>query len=401
MFLDLDGFKRVNDSVGHVEGDQLLRRVGALLKLQVGEKGFVARVGGDEFTLLFPDTSGVAAVEVAEGILEALRTPHLVGGQEFIVTTSIGVTVFPHDGEDADTLLRNADVAMYRAKEQGRDNYQLYTSSMTTRIFERLVMESDMRRGLKRKEFVVYYQPQLDANTGEILGVEALVRWQHPERGLILPGEFIPLAEETGLILDLGEHVIRTVCTQAKRWAKKEFPLKRVAINLSAHRFRESQSMEPIHNILSRTGCEPSNVQFEITESALMENREAASEMLNALREMGASIAVDDFGTGYSSLSYLKRLPIDVVKIDRSFIRDITEDHNDRAIVSTVVAMAHGLGLTVVAEGVETEEQLALIRELGCDAWQGFLFSKAVPPEELEALVAKHMSRLKAGAAAD
>jgi diguanylate cyclase (GGDEF)-like protein/PAS domain S-box-containing protein len=398
LFLDLDQFKVVNDTVGHAEGDRLLRQVAERLAGLVREGDTVGRVGGDEFVLLLSETTQVEdAVEVAERILEGLRQPWTLQGQEFRVTTSIGVAMYPGDGEDAESLLRNADTAMYRAKEHGRDNYQLYTPAMNARIAERLALENSLRHGLERGEFVVYYQPQVNIGSGRVAGVEALVRWEHPERGLVLPAEFIPAAEETGLIVPLGEWVLRTACAQNKAWQEEGLPAMRVAVNLSARQFQQRNLMEVVARVLQETGLAPHLLQFEITEGIAMHDVDFTVSMLRRLRAMGVQFAIDDFGTGYSSLAYLKRFPIDAVKIDRSFVSDLTVDADDAAIASTVITMAHSLKLSVIAEGVETEEQLAFLSRRRCDEMQGYLFSRPVPAEEIATMIPpiKRSSRAK------
>jgi diguanylate cyclase (GGDEF)-like protein/PAS domain S-box-containing protein len=385
LFLDLDRFKIVNDTVGHGEGDKLLRRAADRLAGLVREGDTVARVGGDEFAILSSEISHVEdAAQVAERVLANLRRPWLLQGQEFLVTTSIGIAVYPGDGDDADSLLRSADTAMYRAKESGRDNCQLYTPAMNARIVERLALENDLRRGLERGEFVVYYQPQVNIRSGQVVGVEALVRWQHPERGLVLPAEFIPVAEETGLIVPLGEWVLRTACAQNKACQDAGLPPMRVAVNLSARQFQQRNLTDTVAQALEETGLAPDLLQLEITEGVAMQDVDFTITTLQGLREMGVQIAMDDFGTGYSSLGYLKRFPMDAVKIDRSFVRDLTVDPNDAAIATTVITMAHSLKLSVIAEGVETEEQLAFLDEQECDEMQGYLFSKPVPAAVLD-----------------
>ncbi|KKL76526.1 hypothetical protein LCGC14_2044020, partial [marine sediment metagenome] len=402
MFLDLDHFKVVNDTVGHAEGDKLLGSVGERLMSLVREGDTVARVGGDEFVLL---SAGVAhvddAVEVAERVLEGFRRTWVLQGHEFHVTTSVGIAVYPGDGDDAETLLRNADTAMYRAKEHGRDNYQLYTPAMNARIAERLAVENDLRHGLERGEFVVYYQPQVNIGTGRIVGMEALVRWQHRERGLVLPAEFIPVAEETGLIVPLGEWVLRTACAQNRTWQEAGFPPLRVAVNLSARQFQQRNLIETVAQVLKETGLDAHWLQLEITEGVAMQDADLTIAVLRGLRAMGVQISIDDFGTGYSSLSYLKRFPIDVVKIDRSFVRDITVDESDAAIATAVIAIAHNLKLKVIAEGVETEEQLAFLKGRRCDEMQGYLFSRPVPAREFHKMLAQVKRRSRAKVAVD
>jgi diguanylate cyclase (GGDEF)-like protein/PAS domain S-box-containing protein len=393
LFLDLDEFKVVNDTVGHAEGDRLLQQVAEELTGLLRDGDTVARMGGDEFTLVLPEVACVEdAVEVAARVLQRLRRPWLLHGQEFHVTASIGIAIYPGDGEDAETLLRNADTAMYGAKKKGRDNYQLYTPEMNARIAERLALENSLRRGLELGEFVVHYQPQVNISTGQVVGVEALVRWQHPERGLILPGEFISLAEETGLIVRLGEWVLRTACAQNKAWQEAGLPPIRVAVNLSVRQFQERGLMDTVSQVLRETGLDPAFLQLEITEGAAMDDADFTITTLRNLREIGVQIAIDDFGTGHSSLAYLKRFPIDVVKIDRSFVRNLTIDATDAAIATTVIAMARSLKLQVIAEGVETEEQLAFLRAHDCDEMQGYLFAKAVPALTLQGILAQGKS---------
>ena len=388
LFLDLDEFKVVNDTVGHVEGDELLRQVAEGLMGLVREGDTVARMGGDEFTLVLSEVTGVEdAVEVAARVLEHLRRPWLLNGQEFHVSASIGIAMYPGDGEDAETLLRNADTAMYGAKKKGRDNYQLYTPEMNARIAERLALENSLRHALERGEFVVHYQPQVNIGTGQVVGVEALVRWQRPERGLILPGEFISMAEEIGLIVPLGEWVLRTACAQNKAWQEAGLPPIRVAVNLSVRQFQERGLLDTVAQTLQETGLDPACLQLEITEGAAMDDADFTITTLRNLREIGVQIAIDDFGTGHSSLAYLKRFPIDVVKIDRSFVCNLTFDATDAAIATTVIAMARSLNLQVIAEGVETEQQLAFLREQQCDEMQGYLFAEAVPAPTLERLL--------------
>ncbi len=297
------------------------------------------------------------------------------------------MAIYPNDGEDADSLLRNADIAMYRAKEQGRNNCQFYTPSMNARIAERLALETDLWHALERQEFVVYYQPQVDLGSESIVGVEALLRWQHPVRGLVLPGEFIPVAEDTGLILPLGEWVLRTACAQSKAWQQAGFPPLRVTLNLSSRQFQQRDLTETVAEVLRHTGLAPHYLQLEITESAAIENVDITIKMLRNLKEMGVQIAIDDFGTGHSALSYLKRLPVDTVKIDCSFIADITTDADDASIVTAIIAMAHSLNLKVIAEGVETESQLAFLKELRCDEFQGYLFARPAPAQALEKIL--------------
>jgi len=396
MFLDLDRFKVVNDTVGHAVGDSLLQSVAERLKGLVREGDTVARVGGDEFTVLLPEVGQVEdAVEVADRILETLRQPWRLNGHEFHITTSIGIAMCPGDGDDAESLLRNADTAMYRAKDRGRDNYKLYAPAMNSRIAERLALENSLRHALERGEFVVHYQPQVNIEAGRIVGVEALVRWQHPERGLVSPLEFIPVAEETGLIVPLGAWVLRTACAQNRAWQDAGLPPMRMAVNLSARQFQRHDLLETVAAALEETGLSPQYLQLEITEGVAMQDVDVTLAILRELREAGVQIAIDDFGTGHSSLSYLKRFPIDVVKIDQSFVQDLTVDPNDAAIASTIIVMAHALNLKVIAEGVETAEQLAFLRERDCDEMQGFLFSRPAPAAELDQMLRRNARRAR------
>jgi len=389
LYLDLDRFKRVNDGVGRAFGDQVLQRVAERLTSTVREADTIARVGGDEFAVLLPEISRMEdAGEVAERILEGLRSPLVLGGSQVHPSTSLGIAFYPNDAEESDTLLRKADIAMYHAKEQGRDNYQFYNFGMKAPNPDPLTLESDLRCALERDQFVIYYQPQVCVADWHVVGVEALLRWQHPDRGLMLPADFIPMAEESGLIVPLGEWVLRTACAQANAWHEAGLSPIRVAVNLSARQFQQRDLVEVVGRVLKDTGLDPRCLQLEITESAAMHDIDFTSGVLANLKDMGIQIAIDDFGTGHSSLSYLKRLPIDDVKIDQSFVRDVITDPNDAAIVGSIVAMTHELNLKLVAEGVETEEQLAFLTDRRCDVVQGFLFSQPVPADAVEKMMA-------------
>jgi predicted signal transduction protein with EAL and GGDEF domain len=348
----------------------------------------VARLGGDDFLLLLPGVeSAEAAAKVAQKLLDALSALLPVDGQELHVSASLGIALYPHDGEDAETLIRNADTALYRAKERSRGSSQFYTFDMNATAFERLVLETQLRRALERDELVLYYQPQVRLDSGAVVGVEALVRWQHPELGLISPAEFIPLAEETGLILQIGRWVLSTACAQLRAWQEQGFPDLRVAVNLSGRQFQQADLVRTIADVLELSRLEPSDLELELTESSIMQDAEATVAKCEALDRLGIRLSVDDFGTGYSSLAYLKRFPIKALKIDQSFIQDITTDPNDAAIAQAIVALAETLKLRVIAEGVETEAQLALLRRYHCDEMQGYLFSRPLPPDELLALL--------------
>jgi predicted signal transduction protein with EAL and GGDEF domain len=358
------------------------------LQACVREGDTVARLGGDEFTLLIP---GIAteedAVRISQKVLEAIRLPFSIDQRELFVTTSVGVSLYPADGQDVETLVRNADTAMYRAKDQGRDNYQLYTPAMNAKALERLSLENRLRQALQNGEFVLHYQPVVDLRTGLIRGAEALLRWQHPELGLVPPAEFIPLAEMSGLIVPIGEWVLQAACAQVHAWHSDGRVRLSVAVNLSTRQFQQSDLVTQVTEALEKTNLDPGCLDLEITESNAMQNAELSISTLWDLKNLGVSISLDDFGTGYSSLSYLKRFPINRIKIDQSFVRDVPNDPDDAAIAAAVIAMAHSLELTVVAEGVETEEQLAFLRQHRCDEMQGFLFSKPLPAPEFEALL--------------
>ncbi len=388
MFLDIDRFKLVNDTLGHTGGDHLLQAVAEDLATVGRDCDTVARVGGDEFTILLPSIADDSdAVGAAERILEVLKRPRQIDGQEFAVTVSIGVTLSPEDGLDVETLLRNADTAMYRAKDGGRDNYQLYTQAMNAAVIQRLSLETDLRHALERGELEVYYQPISDVASGEIRGAEALLRWDHPQRGRLNPDDFIPLAEETGLIIPIGEWVLGQACARVRAWQDAGYANMRVSVNLSARQLQHKSIVHAVRDAYQTAGIQPECLDLEITEGAVMTNVEFIIAVLHGIRRLGVGIAVDDFGTGYSSLSYLKRFPIDSVKIDRSFVRDLATDPSDAAIVTTIIAMARNLGLRVIAEGVETEEQLEFLRRRGCDEFQGYYTSRPVDAEAFERLL--------------
>jgi len=382
LFLDLDRFKVINDSLGHSVGDELLRQVAERIQEHVREGDTVARLGGDEFTLLVPGiTAEEDAAKIARKICEAIHDPFWIDGRELFVTTSVGVSVYPSDGHDAETLVRNADSAMYRAKEQGRDNYQLYTPAMNAKAIERLSLESRLRQAVANDELELHFQPFIDLKTAELLGAEALLRWRHPDLGLIPPGEFIPIAELSGLIVPIGEWVLRTACAEARKWHEKGFRTLTVSVNLSSRQFQQSDLVSQVTQALDETGLEPNKLDLEITESNAMQNAEHSINTLWGLKKQGVRISMDDFGTGYSSLNYLKRFPIDRIKLDQSFVRDLPSDKDDAAIAMAVIAMGRSLELEVIAEGVETEEQLAFLKGHECDQLQGFLLSKPLTPD--------------------
>jgi diguanylate cyclase len=385
LFVDLDRFKQINDSLGHCVGDELLRAVAARLLAQARAEDTVSRLGGDEFVVLLPGIGEVdEALKVAARILDEMRQPFRVHEHELFITPSVGISIFPLHGRSAQELITRADAAMYSAKEAGRNTVHVFSTRMKTFFPERLMLENDLRRAVERRELLLHYQPKLEVESGALVGMEALVRWQRAGRGLIPPQEFIPLAEETGLIIPIGRWVIGEACRQNKAWQQAGLPALRVAVNLSAAQFRDRHLLDSIAAALAAAGLAPRYLEIELTESVVMHNPSDAIQTLERLSAIGVQVSIDDFGTGYSSLSYLKRFPIHKLKIDRSFIRDISTDPDDAAIVRATIAMAHNLRLTVVAEGVETDEQLAYLQALGCDEYQGFQMSRPMPSGEFE-----------------
>ena len=387
LFLDLDRFKGVNESLGHKAGDQLLRTVAERLRVCVRESDTLARVGGDEFVVILSvvaDEDGVSSA--ASKILAIISEPFVIEEQELYLTASIGVAVYPNDGTDVQTLLKHADLAMYQAKDMDRNNFQFFSSDLNVKVMERMVLESSLRRALERNEFELFYQAQVDVVERSIIGFEALLRWRHPELGMISPDKFIPLAEETGLILSIGEWVIRTACRQAKAWQAAGLPPIRMAVNLSGKQFRTKLD-QVVAAILQETGLGASWLELELTESILMRNATENQQLLQALSGMGCSLSIDDFGTGYSSLAYLKNFPLGRLKIDRSFVRDIITNPDDRAIAKIIIDMAHTLKMEVTAEGVEDHDQLELLKSYGCREIQGFLFSKPLAASAAETLL--------------
>jgi diguanylate cyclase (GGDEF)-like protein/PAS domain S-box-containing protein len=404
MFLDLDHFKTINDTLGHPVGDRLLIEVALRLKDCVRESDVVARLGGDEFVVVMTDISDApigAVSAMASKIQQRLTEPCVIDGRDLHATPSIGIAVFPSDGDDADALMKNADVAMYHAKSRGRHNYQFFTASMNEAAAERVELEGSLRQAIDGGEMLLHYQPQIDAVSGRVVGVEALVRWQHPSRGMVPPGKFIPLAEETGLIEPLGRWVLNAACQQLWTLARQGRQGLRMAVNLSARQLREENLVDHVQELLAAYGLSPGDLELEITESAAMENADITIGILRRLRDLGVALAIDDFGTGYSSLAYLKLLPIQRLKLDRSFVRDIETDHNDAIICSATIALAHSLGLEVVAEGVETEPQLTYLKYLGCDLIQGYYFSKPLPENHLVEFLDRHAAAAIAAAEAD
>lgn len=402
LILDLDNFKRINDSLGHRVGDLLLKEVAgrltdsmrstdAIVRQSAEEfDATVARQGGDEFTILLTEINHVQhAAKVSQRFLEALKRPFMLDGHEIFITASIGLALYPLDGKDLDSLLKNADIAMYHAKEKGRNNYQFFQQSMNVAALERLSLESSLRKALEQNEFTLVYQPQMDILTGRIVGVEALIRWKHPDRGMVPPVEFIPLAEETGLIAPIGEWVLNTACLQNKEWQKQGYSRLCVSVNISGQQFRKQNISKTVTRALEMADLDPRSLMLEITESTIMEHTEEIMAMFHELTGLGVRFSIDDFGTGYSSLSYLKSFPIHELKIDRSFVKDINTNADTAAIAKAIIAMAHSLKLKVVAEGVETEQQLKLLYDEGCDEMQGYLISRPIPGAEVLKLLAR------------
>jgi diguanylate cyclase (GGDEF)-like protein/PAS domain S-box-containing protein len=396
LYLDLDQFKRVNDTLGHEMGDVLLQEVATRLSHCVRQGDTVGRPGGDEFTILLTDIKTPSdAGFVADKILQTLAKPISLSGHQIVITTSIGITIIPEDGTEVNALMKNADLAMYRAKEHGRNNYQYYSEELNTNAVHRLRLEYEMRRALERDEFVLYYQPKVRLSDQQVTGVECLIRWQHPERGLLSPVEFIDVAEETGAIVEIGTWVIEQACRAGRAMVAQTGHEIEIAVNISPRQFKDPNLVNNIRRSLRETGLNPHVLEVEITETMLMGDIEAANQTVQRLHELGVKLAIDDFGTGYSSLNYLKKFPIDTVKVDRSFVMDIPESSDDMAITSAVIAMAHRLNMVVVAEGVETREQLEFLQEHGCEYAQGYLFSKPMPLAKVKSMLAPNVRLLR------
>jgi len=389
LFLDLDRFKIINDTKGHSVGDLILKIVAGKLKEAVGDHGLVSRQGGDEFIILLKDHTKEQVIEIARGILEAFSEGIELENQEFFVTPSIGISMAPFDGNDEETLIKNADTAMYLAKERGKNNFQFYTDQLRGLSSRKMELENGLRKALEHDQLVLYYQPQVELESGKIIGVEALVRWSHPEEGIISPGEFIPLAEETGLIVPIGKWVLQKACKQNKEWQESGLLRVPVSVNISVRQLQDDQFVDTVKQILDNTGLQPDFLDLEITES-IMQNSQKTAGVLRQLKDLGVTVAIDDFGTGYSSLSLLRHLPIDKIKIDKSFVEDIALHGNQGAMVKTILDMGHNLRFGVIAEGVEDREQVEFLSSNGCEIGQGYYFSKPLPHDVFEAFVKKN-----------
>lgn len=393
LFLDLDRFKIINDTLGHAVGDDLLRLVASRLQATLRETDTVARIGGDEFIILLANISQREDIMLlADKIMKSLARPFLLGDHELFVTASLGGCIFPDDGPDTESMMKKADIAMYHAKALGRNNFQFYNDQMDQNASRRFVIANSLRKGLEQHQFRLYYQPKIDTTNGRIVAMEALVRWEHPELGLLSPLEFIQLAEETGLIVQLGEWVLREACRQNVLWHKEGITHLRVAVNLSGYQLQHKNLLKSIANILADTGMSPDNLEFEITESVIMQHPEYAENILSAITDLGIHISIDDFGTGYSSLSHLKRFSVNTLKIDKSFVRDVILNSTDAAIATAIIAMGNSLNLNVIAEGVETQEQYDFLKENNCGQVQGFLFSRPLPSDEFIAVLKKNIA---------
>ena len=387
LLVSLDRLKKVTDTLGHSAGDIVLSEAAARLRRCIGDSDTVARFDGDEFALLLTHLNQAGdATEASMAIIEAFKPPFRLGEQDVYMTASIGISLFPSNGEDSANILKNAGAALYRARKSGDNNYQFYAADMNVLAVKRLALETSLRRAVENDEFIAYYQPILNLATDQIVGVEALVRWRHPEFGILPPAKFIGLAEETGLILDIGELVLRTACAQVRAWQERGFGRLRASVNVSARHFKQKGFLDRVVQILAKTRLDPSCLELELTETSIMENTEFAAKLLAEIRQLGVKVALDDFGTGYSSLSYLKRLPIDTVKLDQSFIKGATTDPDDAALVMAIVTLAHNLKLRVIAEGVETKAQREFLRLLRCDEGQGYLFGKPAPADAFESI---------------
>lgn len=391
VLLSIDRFRKIEHTLGHEQGSRLLQGVAERLKRCDMGGPTIAKMDRDEFGIVLPINGREDAIKAAERINALMASPFLINGREIFITLSMGFSLFPHNGSDVKTLIESAGVALSCAEQQGENGYEFYKPEMNVEANRRLALENDLRRALERDEFEVYYQPKVDVKNGRIAGIEALVRWMHPIHGLVSPSEFVPLAEDTGLIVPIGEWVLRTACLQTKWWRDQGFADLSVSVNLSPRQFQQPSLVQSISEVIGATGFDPNFLELEITETSIMVDPDSAVGTLRQIKEMGIRIAIDDFGTGYSSLGYLRRLPVDILKIDRSFINRITADPDDLTLVMAIISLAHILGLTVVAEGIETAEQLKLLALLRCDSWQGYLFSKPVPNDVFTELLASEL----------
>ena len=390
LFLDLDRFKEINDTYGHDVGDELLKRIAERLQAVVRDDDTVARIGGDEFTIILPNTDEVSVVKVVEKIFDRIKQPFIITGVDIHTTFSVGISIYKQDGETPDILLRNADTAMYKAKDNGKNSYQFYNQQMTELVRKRLQLDTDIRNGLKNGEFEPYYQPKIDATTLRVVGLEALIRWNHPTKGLLYPVEFIPFAEEIGLIVEIDKYMLESCVKQLVEWNAGGYKTGKLSINVSTKKLESEDFRSELYRLIEKSRVDTDLLELEILESQIMKDPERSVDILRSIRSLGISISIDDFGTGYSSLSYLKKLPVSKLKIDRSFIVDVPEDEDDAAIVKTIIALANNLGLETIAEGVETEGQIEFLVQEGCRFIQGFYYSKALTKEECEAFMKKH-----------
>ncbi|MCB1169706.1 MAG: EAL domain-containing protein [Leptospiraceae bacterium] len=394
FFLDLDRFQVINDTLSHGSGDLLLRLVSERLRALVGPTDTLSRTGGDEFAMLIETLTGVdQPIQIVESVMEEFNRPFQIGGQEIYISASVGICIFPDDASDGDTLLRNVDMAMYRAKESGRNTYHFYSPEINTRAFEHLALEASLRRAIERREFLLHYQPLLDAKSKRTVACEALVRWEHPELGMVSPARFIPMAEETGLIVPIGRIILEMACGAFVELKKLGFEPDYICVNVSARQFFQDGFLDMLDEVLHSTGMSSTNLELELTESVFIQDVDRTLELLNALRSRNVRLAIDDFGTGFSSLSYLKRFPVDTLKIDQSFVRDIHKSEDDMAIVRAIIALARVMRLTIVAEGVETEEQSAVLEREGCNILQGYLYSRPLPLPDFHAYLSHSRSR--------
>ncbi|NLK20562.1 MAG: EAL domain-containing protein [Epulopiscium sp.] len=390
VYIDLDNFKVVNDTLSHTVGDGILRQVGDLIKGTLRQSDMVCRFEGDEFVVLLPGISGRNdAMNIVKRMINILQAPFISNEKKFYITASMGIAIYPDDAEDIDTILQYSNMAMNRAKENGKNTYSLFESHMNIKLLEKYELEEDLRQAIKKQELILYYQPQIDIKTGKMVGVEALIRWNHPTKGLIPPMKFIPLAEETGLIIPIGEWVLRTACSQSSKWTKKGFENLRISVNLSAKQFQQPDLVEMIVGILKETNMRPELLDLEITESVAMMDLDLTKRVLQHLRSKKINISLDDFGTGYSSLNYLKQLPINTVKIDKTFVDNITDDVSQQTIAKAVIDLSHNMDLYVTAEGVETWEQFTFLKFQKCDKVQGYLFSTPLPLDEIEKIISQ------------